>query len=997
MAIGKLTDMLNHLKELFKTPGYAISEKRFFEHDLQHINLQRAGIMSLFMMGFNILSLLLCVYYCYKSPEGGASSNRIVILHASIAASYSIVYLIVKNNLLAKMSLPIKGRLLIWWFTLLSYAFIIVIASVERYAGVVPSVCLLFFCGLLILFYQNLFDLVFLVIIGFSVCILAFNMTITEPVAYSGQMANLLIFSFIFLVISRGLYYNKSRELINLKQLKNQTDQLDEKNSKLINIENTLSSINKNLMQGLFRMDKIGNLIYLNDFLIKLFGYKSEDKMIRDWNLKRILSNKEIYQIKCIIEKKGYVKDREITYVRKDGSLFCGLINCSVTIMGDNVYYDGVVIDNTERKNNEKMLENLSLVASKTDNAVFIIDKEEKIEWVNESFVRITGYSFEEAIGIKPGILFQGKNTDPKTIMQIGDRIGRGESFTGELLNYRKDGSELWVHFALNPILDERKEIIKYVAVESDITERKNVEKELIKAKEQAEMSMKAKGQFLSMVSHELRTPLNAVIGMTHLLLQEYPREDQLQNLKTIKTSGEYLLALINDILDFSKIEAGKISIDHTNFSFQSLIQALEQTFYYLAREKNIRFYLDINPEIPNALVGDPMRLNQILVNLIGNSIKFTDAGHVKLTIRCLSSDEKNIHLKFLVTDTGIGIPADKLDAIFERFEQVVDRNKRGGTGLGLAITKSLVELMGGVINVESELGKGSEFSFDLYFEEGDEMQLDDSKSSAYNIVDNLEELHILLVEDNKINQLVASKFLKQWKVKFDMADNGQKAIELTMEHNYDMILMDLQMPVMDGISATIEIRKLPGYHHVPIIALTAASLETKEDVYLAGMNDFLIKPFNPVELYNKIKKFSMAEYKLQSSVGTECAMDLDITGIQRISDGDSQFLLKLLNMCEEQFKNLPAQLLIALKANNLGDARNIIHKIRPSIKMLQYYQLEKITSEFNNLLKDNSQKSEVIESKAAEFNEIISKMEKMLSDKTKELNKKLYAREIQE
>jgi CheY-like chemotaxis protein len=293
-------------------------------------------------------------------------------------------------------------------------------------------------------------------------------------------------------------------------------------------------------------------------------------------------------------------------------------------------------------------------------------------------------------------------------------------------------------------------------------------------------------------------------------------------------------------------------------------------------------------------------------------------------------------------------------------------------------------------------LGKGSEFCFKMAFDEGDETQFDDGKSTIYNIIDNLEDLHLLLVEDNKINQLVATKFLKQWKVKFDIADNGRTAIDLAQKHKFDMILMDLQMPVMDGIAATQEIRKLPGYHFVPIIALTAASLESEDEVHRAGMNDFLIKPFNPIELYNAIKKYAISDQKY-GLVGKENEQELDLSVMRRISDGDTEFLLKLIKMCQEQFDSLPVQLLAAIKNKSIIEARNIIHKINPSVKMLQYYQLEKITLEINNLLKHGNQDMEVVEKKACEFNGIIDKVQKMLSDKENELNNKLCERQINE
>jgi PAS domain S-box-containing protein len=994
MKPNKLADAINDLKRLFRSPSYDFEEIRFFEQDLQQINLHRVRILSLLLVAINLLSLFACFYYCYNFGNGNfLASALLMIFHMGTGIGFLRIYLVLQKINEGKTNKTPKGRHMVWLFSMLFYSVLIHIAVVDVYAAIAPSLSIMMFCITLIAFYRNPKDLIYTYFIGLFLNFAIFILVMEEGHFFSGYLFNLCTFSIIFLFISRSMYHNKIDELLRTNQLKDQRDQLNIQNILLIDIESTLSSIHRNIQQGLFRLDQKGNLIYANDFLVGLFGYQSSIQMMQDWNLKKILTKKDLLLLTAAIKKEGFIKDKEIKHIKDNGSIFWGLINCSATSIGDTVFYEGIIIDNTLRKENEKVLENLSLVASKTDNAVFIIDKEEKIEWVNESFIRITGYSFEEAVGKKPGILFQGENTDPTTIMQIGEKINRGEGFSGELLNYRKDGSEFWVHFTLNPILNESKEIIKYVAVESDITERKNVEKELIKAKEEAETSMKAKEQFLSMVSHELRTPLNAVIGMTHLLLQEDPRNDQLQNLKTIKTSGEYLLALINDILDFSKIEAGKISISQTNFSFRELIHNLEQTFYYHAQEKNIRLFIDICPRVPNALIGDPVRLNQILVNLIGNSIKFTDVGHVKLTVRCEELDTQRCNLKFQVTDTGIGIPAEKLNLIFERFEQVNDKAKRGGTGLGLAITKSLIELMGGTIKAESELGIGSEFSFDVCLEKGEEKQLENVKSSSYNIIDDLSNIKILLVEDNKINQLVAAKFLKQWKIDFDIADNGQKAVALSAEHDYDLILMDLQMPVMDGIAATREIRKLPGYHFVPIVALTAASLETKDDAYQVGMNDFLIKPFNPVELYNKIKKIANSDFKPSSKLGIDNIEELDISGIQKISDGDSRFLLVLLNMCVEQFRNLPHHLNCALKENNIREAKNLIHKISPSIKMMQCYELEKITLEFSQLLKENGNRGE-IQQKSDEIIAIVSKMERLLIDKATELNNKLMVNE---
>lgn len=920
---------------------------------------------------------VVCFDYILQKSPGFPAIKGIIYFH-TIAALVYLSFFAGFDRIFNLSTTRTHPRAYALAFSAVSICYYLFLSFIPAYHDVFGIVALIILCGLLLAFYMPLFDGLALLAVGLAAY--GFAAGQIERSVVAEQFIQALLFSGVVFLVSRRYYAMKSEEFL-------KRDQMDEQSGgQLKSIEKTLLSINRNLLQGVFRIDENGGLIYANDYLVSFLGYRTAAELKANWNLSRLVLPEDARKIRSDIVARGYVRDMDIRYIREDGSVFWGLMSCAVTSDDGQIFYDGIVLDNTERKNNERMLENLSLVASKTDSAVFIIDADEKIEWVNDAFTRMTGYRLDEAVGKKPGILFQGANTDLKEIKELAKKIRRCESYSGELVNYRKDGSELWVHFTLNPILDKNNEIVKYVAVQTDITARKMVEKELIKAKEEAEASMKAKDQFLSMVSHELRTPLNAVLGMTHLLLQEDPREDQIQQLKTINISGQYLLALINDILDCSRIEAGKISIDAVHFNFHELINVLEQTFYYNAQEKNIRFCIEIDPEIPRALYGDPVRLNQVLVNLIGNAIKFTDEGFVKLKVWPLSQNHETVHLKFSVTDTGIGIPQDKLSVIFNKFEQVDTQRKRGGTGLGLTITKSLVELMGGSIQAESELGAGSEFTFDLRFGVGDERKIQSGAPPDSQAIDGFEKLQVLLVEDNKINQLVAAKFLNQWKVKYDIAEDGRQAIRMSEEKCYNLILMDLQMPGLDGISAAREIRKKAGYANTPIIALTAATLDAKERVYGAGMNDILIKPFNPVEFHNILKKYADREDK-PLTCRNENFEGIDISEMQKISDGDTQFLLELLKLCVEQFQCLPGQLKEALKDNNLAEARKIIHKINPSIKMLQYYQLEKTTMEFQKLLKKEGQIEE-IEEKANELIAIIGRIETLLMEKAAELAK---------
>jgi signal transduction histidine kinase/DNA-binding response OmpR family regulator len=393
-----------------------------------------------------------------------------------------------------------------------------------------------------------------------------------------------------------------------------------------------------------------------------------------------------------------------------------------------------------------------------------------------------------------------------------------------------------------------------------DVTARKEQEQALIQAKVEAEEAASAKQAFLSAMSHEIRTPMNAVLGMTHLLLQENPRPEQIENLQTLKFSSENLLVLINDILDLSKIEAGKMIFEQTDFDLKELVYNLKNSLLYKAEEKNVKINVRLDKSLPDLLVGDPVRLSQVLNNLMSNAVKFTEKGTVTIDVMLESDEGETLKINFAVIDTGIGISKDKLDYIFESFTQeTTDITRRfGGTGLGLAITKRLLELQNSQIYVESSYGKGSVFYFTLAFKRSLKEKSDSpSQITDYSHID-LSHIRLLLVEDNEINQLVATKFLKQIQIKPDYASNGRIALDKVKEKDYDLILMDLQMPEMGGYEATKAIRDLGGkYKQIPIIAVTAAViLDTRNRALAAGITDFTAKPINPNELFQKILKY---------------------------------------------------------------------------------------------------------------------------------------------
>lgn len=510
-------------------------------------------------------------------------------------------------------------------------------------------------------------------------------------------------------------------------------------------------------------------------------------------------------------------------------------------------------------KVNEEMF--LSLATSASD-AIIMIGNDGLISFWNPAAEKIFGQSSQEVHDQPFTLVFAPQSLPkdwPSDYKGMPDFIRNNPPSSNffELLGIRNSGELFPTEVSISPVhIDDYWHATFIVR---DISERKQREADLIKARENAEEASMARQRFLSVMSHEIRTPLNGIIGTANLLSQEDPREDQKEYLETLVFSGNHLLSLINDILDFSKIEANKIEFEQLDFDLKELVSGVIKIFDYKAADKGISLTAELDTQIPMFLKGDTVRLNQILTNLIGNAIKFTEKGEVKVLVKTKNLSESSITCKFEIIDTGIGIPQDKIHSIFDLFSQADTNTTRkfGGTGLGLAITYKLIELQRGKIEVQSEVGVGSNFTFELTFNRS--AKKIEPNSTTVDNLKSLEGIRVLLVEDNKINQMIATKFLLRWNAVVTLAENGLEALEHVQQQKHDIVLMDLQMPLMDGYEAASQIRKLDGpyFRNIPIIALTASALiEVKEGITRAGMNDIVSKPFIPDELNNKIFEY---------------------------------------------------------------------------------------------------------------------------------------------
>ena len=616
-----------------------------------------------------------------------------------------------------------------------------------------------------------------------------------------------------------------------------------------------LSFVASKVNNGVVINDAQNKVTWINEAFTKITGFSLQDLKGKplgdlisgpdtDWSL--IENARQLTQ-----QKQSFTVDL-LAYRKDKKPIWLSIYNTVVLDEDGKVETEvEIIIDVTEKKKAEEELQILSLVASKTNTGVTITNEKGEITWVNEALEELVGYSLAELSGKLLGDILSSPSTDRQIVADARAKALQKQAYTIEVLAQKKDGTAIWLSVANTPILNTQGQLERQVELIYDITQRKQVEQEMLDAREQALQLSEAKEMFLSVMSHEIRTPLNAVIGMTHLLLDNNPKASQIDDLNILKFSGENLLNIINDILDFTKIETGNLQLESVPFDLHTLCVDIINSLQLNAAKKGNQLTLRYDEAIPEQLLGDKTRLYQILINLLGNAIKFTENGKIELKIKLKLQSGEKASIYFEVKDTGIGIPKDKQSYIFETFTQAradISR-KYGGTGLGLAITKRLLKLYQSEIKVDSTEGKGTTFSFLIQF---DKLSAAHQSPNAIVVPSMFTGRKILVVDDNEVNILIAKRFLSKWGLIIDFAANGEEAINKIVNNVYDLVFMDIRMPGIDGFDTTRIIREIPGeyFKNLPIIALTASTLHNENMKFKeSGMDGHILKPFNPEEI----------------------------------------------------------------------------------------------------------------------------------------------------
>ncbi|MGB3197900.1 MAG: PAS domain S-box protein [Saprospiraceae bacterium] len=753
-------------------------------------------------------------------------------------------------------------------------------------------------------------------------------------------------------IVVEGIYKGHLWKYENVtEKLKNQLQiaESDERNKLIMN----------SAIDAIIIIDKLGKIISWNPSAERIFGWTHDEvvthslseiiipeymrKSHNDGMIRRLTSG----------ESKMLGRLLELPAQNKKGEEFPVEIYVICFEQEGEKYYCGFIKDISERKINEEILklqeEKYRNIIANMNLGLLEVDLEDTIIYANQSFCDMSAYSLAELKGKKAAELFVVEH-HKQIISQKNELRKTHESDGYELEVKNKNGENRWWFVSGAPNYNDRGQLVGSIGIHLDISDHKLLEKELAKAKSIAEAAAKAKELFLANMSHEIRTPLNVIIGMIRQLTKESLTADQHFYINQSASSAKHLLTILNNVLDVAKIESGDMEILENGFSPSALLYNVHSIMYSQAIEKNLKFKLNASPDLKPVLIGDDTRLRQVFINLVGNSIKFTQAGSIMLNAEVVSETDTHQTILFEVVDTGIGMSEEFITRIFDKFSQEQNESNRRyeGTGLGMTISNDLIRLMGGNLKVDSIKSVGTTFKFELNFRIGKPEQL---VSNNQQIQQNIfKSCKALLVEDNEMNRFIAIQSLDFLGFETTEAENGKIAIELASKNSYDIILMDIQMPVMDGVEATEYIREQLNLK-TPIIALTANAFKHDIELYLnKGMNDFITKPYDEQDFFRKIDHvLSLHKFKLGNTTNDQNKEEemkttnklYNLMQLEQMSRGNNSFVTKMISIFINQTKENIAIMENGIATSNFDEVKRIAHKIRPSIGQMGILSLK--------------------------------------------------------
>ena len=742
--------------------------------------------------------------------------------------------------------------------------------------------------------------------------------------------------------------------------------------------QNRFEALISNLHAGILIQDENFKVVLTNQIFCDLFGIHKTPEALKDTTENNLMNHV------------GYLIEDPVDFLRRVDQI----LSSRKTVVGEELYLKGgvilerdyipVIIDRKykghlwqfrdvtdERRSREKLLrseEKYRGIIENMELGLLEVDTEGLIVRAYPRFCAMVGYEEHEIIGKAAVLVFLPEEFYHILEQQSIDRAS-GKASVYECQMLVKGGERIWALISGAPIFDLNGTVIGSIGIHYDITNSKKLQIALEEARHRAEAAQEAEKQFLANMSHEIRTPLNAIIGMSHLLFDTQPTEQQKEFLSILKNSAEMLQALISDVLDLSKVRSGNLEVQQKVFDLVGLVRSLVKSSQLRLEERPLSISLNIDPRIENLIIGDDLLLNQILTNLIGNAEKFTQQGSIAVSVKIQKQQEDTMWLEFKIADTGIGIPEEKQDLIFESFRQVDGDIKRkfGGTGLGLAIVKHLVELQDGTISVKSTPGEGTTFTFSIPYKDSGKKAEGEELPSLKKLDFDATHKKVLIVEDNYMNRRYICTLLEKWKIQYTIAHNGREGLEMAQHELFDLILMDIQMPEMDGYEATINIRNTANMNRqTPIIALTASAMLTQKDkAFSIGMNDYVSKPFNPLQLYEKLTLYlsnneitqftdnpdtipSVSEHDFAYNARLNTEMLVALYGDDYSYAGEMfNTFLKIIVPDLPKFQEYQ-------QARDWEMLRRLAHKVKPTFSMVGLTDIETLILEIETLAKND-------------------------------------------